>query len=199
MCGSLGTGTLDHVFPKARFPELAVFSKNLVPACICNSKRRDNAVGVGLGERVLHPYYDAFLAQRLIRANITPSDEHGFERPHIDLVILLDPVDANFAAVQYHVKNVIRPTQVLAHCDKMWIKFTRRPETFFILPPGVVTADEFEKAVIASLQRADDKLESPNNWESMLFAGIRAAPDAMAFLRQRLLDLRNNLVAPEDV
>src|ERR1017187_5477512 len=26
MCGSLGTGTLDHIFPKADFPEFAFFS-----------------------------------------------------------------------------------------------------------------------------------------------------------------------------
>src|SRR5690606_17827940 len=63
MCGSLGTGTLDHVLPKANYPELSIFTKNLVPACGCNSLRSVSFKGSSLGQRVLHPYYDTCMNQ----------------------------------------------------------------------------------------------------------------------------------------
>lgn len=71
MCGSLHSGTLDHIFPQSDYPEFAVFSRNLVPACKCNSKRQNDLLGDGQGERILHPYYDVCLGERLLSARCT--------------------------------------------------------------------------------------------------------------------------------
>jgi hypothetical protein len=198
MCGSLGTGTLDHIFPKANFPEFVFFSLNLVPACICNSKRQDNLAGAGPGQRVLHPYYDGILAQRLARAHIQPSPQHGFRRPVLQLEVLLPNTDPNYAAVSYHIDKVIRPTQVLAHFDANWPKVARRPEHYFTLPAGQVSDQMLAHAVADALNKKDIHYGSRNNWESMLFAGIAANAAAITFLVQRVNDLRNNVVNPQD-
>ena len=71
MCGSLKTGTNDHIFPKEDYPWFAVYSKNLVPACDCNSKRGQNLIDGN--KRILHPYYDRFLTQRLLSCKLTPN------------------------------------------------------------------------------------------------------------------------------
>jgi hypothetical protein len=198
MCGSLGTGTLDHVFPKADFPEFVFFSLNLVPACLCNSKRQDNLVGAGPGQRVLHPYFDGILDQRLARAHIQPSGQHRFRRPVLQLEMLLPTTDPNYAAVSYHIDKVIRPTQVLAHFDANWPKLARRPEHYFTLPVGQVSDQMLAQAVNDTLDKKDTHYGSRNNWESMLFAGIAANAAAITFLVQRVNGLRNNVLTPQD-
>jgi len=192
MCGSLGTGTLDHVFPQARFPEFSFFGKNLVPACICNSKRGNTLVGNDPGQRILHPYYDAFLNQPLVRASIRPSPERGIQKPIFGLVVVLPQADPNYAAVSYHVEKVVKPTQVLPYFAKKWAKYSRRPEKYFDLPPGHVSQQAFAQAADEERIEEDDDFDTPNNWKSMLLAGIVATPDACAFLAQRINDLRGN-------
>ena len=45
MCGSLHGGTLDHLMDKDTYPAFSIFTQNLVPACLCNSKRPAALVG----------------------------------------------------------------------------------------------------------------------------------------------------------
>lgn len=68
MCGGHGVTTLEHVFPKATYPEYAVFSANLVPACSCNHRRGTKSHGGLPGQRILHPYFDGILRRRLVSA-----------------------------------------------------------------------------------------------------------------------------------
>ena len=71
MCGSSHAGTLDHILPKEDFPEWAVFSWNLVPACECNINRGRTLVGNRANnERILHPYFDTILGNRNISCTI---------------------------------------------------------------------------------------------------------------------------------
>ena len=67
MCGSFHSGTLDHLLPKTDYPVFAIFGRNLVPACKCNSKRTDQLTGAP-NERILHPYFDDVLRERLFVA-----------------------------------------------------------------------------------------------------------------------------------
>ncbi|WP_024953692.1 hypothetical protein [Sulfurospirillum arcachonense] len=50
--------TLEHYYPKAKYPHLSLSFYNLIPSCyICNSKFRGKASYVG---NILHPYKDDF-------------------------------------------------------------------------------------------------------------------------------------------
>jgi 5-methylcytosine-specific restriction endonuclease McrA len=58
---SLGEATtIDHYLPKEKYPEFAVFSPNLVPACgTCNTIKLDRILNENTGIRLfLHPYND---------------------------------------------------------------------------------------------------------------------------------------------
>ena len=85
MCGSMHSGTLDHYLPKNGYPIFSVFSKNLVPACKCNSKRSETLLGANPGERVLHPYFDDCLGERLVRARF----EDLGEVPRVSVVLMI--------------------------------------------------------------------------------------------------------------
>lgn len=196
MCGSLKSGTLDHVLPKAKYAEFSFFSKNLVPACDCNTKRGERYKGTRRGQRVLHPYFDSVLQQRLIRASIKPRGDYS--KPDIKLVICIRPRNPVYSAVKYHLENVIQRTDVLSYLSQYWKSVLRNPDDHVRLPPPGFTVPDFDGAIRDQLFILDRQLSTPNNWKSMLFAGLVANSTARAFLMQTVLDLRNNRKEPED-
>ena len=117
------SGTLDHLLPKTDFPAFAIFGKNLVPACKCNSKRSTLLTGANPGERILHPYFDDILGQRLFVARF---DEPG-PVPRITLRPLLDAHDPNFTAVRFHITNIVERTSIIRYLKTSWIGMLRRP------------------------------------------------------------------------
>lgn len=123
MCGGAYPDTDDHVFPRSIFNELAIYSKNLVPACSCNSKRSDVYRGVNPGERVLHPYYDSRMDERLVRASICPH-QNSYCTPIITLEIVVPISDPLYSAVKFHLEEVILKTNILNTLGKLWGTFS---------------------------------------------------------------------------
>lgn len=71
-CGEDGTpNTLDHYLPKSSFPDFSVTAVNLSPMCDkCQGKKLEQVLSDD-GERLfLHPYFDSFLDQQVIKLRI---------------------------------------------------------------------------------------------------------------------------------
>lgn len=169
MCGSLHSGTLDHLLPKTDFPAFAIFGLNLVPACKCNVLRSTRLTGPNPGERVLHPYFDDILRERIIAARFT---ELGLV-PQTSLRLLVDAADPHFASVDFHLANVVKRTGVIQYLRNCWIKLMRRP--------GQITTDlrndpqsrgDLRDILQAELERCDQFYQSKNNWQSVFTAGL---------------------------
>jgi hypothetical protein len=197
MCGSPKSGTLDHVFPRSKYPELSIFSKNLVPACDCNTKRGDRFKGSRRNQRVLHPYFDVVLSRRLIRAKITESVD-GFVKPEIELVICLRRSHRIYGAVKFHLENVLQRTDVLPHLEVSWLKILRNPEDYLTLERPFTQA-ALDDAVTRQLGILDRRRSTPNNWDSMLFAGLAANRRAKRFLKQWVEGVRARTINPENI
>lgn len=58
LCGQRVVKTLDHYLPQTRYPELAVFPANLVPACADCNKSKLAHVAQGRAQETFHPYFD---------------------------------------------------------------------------------------------------------------------------------------------
>jgi hypothetical protein len=198
MCGSLKPGTVDHVFPKSNYPEFSIFSRNLVPACDCNTKRGDRLKGPRRNQRVLHPYFDQVLNRRIIRADIQESVD-GFVKPIIGLTISIRSTNRLYSAVRYHLENVLQRTDVIPYLESFWLKILRNPEDNLRLPEGPFTGADFEHAVTRQLGVLDRRRSTPNNWDSMLFAGIAANRHAKRFLKRWVEDVRSGAIDPEDI
>lgn len=55
-CGRDAGDTLDHFYPKVKFPEFSIFLNNLVPCCSnCNTLKDDYIVGEDI--YLVHPFY----------------------------------------------------------------------------------------------------------------------------------------------
>lgn len=173
MCGSFHSGTLDHLLPKAVYPVFAIFGPNLVPACKCNSTRTDLLTGENVNERILHPYFDDILSDRLLKAHF---DDYGLA-PRIELRLILEPEHAFAAAANFHLRNVVERTSVLRHLRTNWGNLLRRPSlTASDLRHPPASREALEEILLAELDRQDDTHGSRNNWQSMFLAGLLDAP-----------------------
>ncbi|MBI1685916.1 HNH endonuclease signature motif containing protein [Caulobacter hibisci] len=182
MCGAFFGGTLDHILPKARYKAFAVLGLNLVPACGCNSRRGDDVRGSGPGERILHPYFDDILRERILAAQF----EDPGPAPRISVRILQDPGSPDYPAIKFHYDNLIMRTDLVRYLRKFWGKLISQPSvtvTRFREIPR--TWEALDQMLREELQDRDDKYESRNNWESILIAGLLDA-NVQAWLYPRL-------------
>ncbi|BBK42790.1 hypothetical protein STVA_28100 [Allostella vacuolata] len=169
MCGSFHSGTLDHLFPKADYAVFAIFGRNLVPACKCNSKRTALLAGPNPGERILHPYFDDILRERLFVARF---DDLG-PVPRITLRLLLDVHHPNFTAVRFHIQNVVERTSILRHIRTSWTNLIRRPSlTAAELRNAPASCQELSDILSYELDRQDVTHRSRNNWRSVFISGL---------------------------
>ena len=172
MCGALRAGTLDHLLPKEDFPEFAIFGPNLVPGCSCNTLRGRTLTG-GPNERILHPYYDDVMSERLLAARI----EDLGPIPRISLRTLLDSGHTDYASVAFHIDQLIKRTLIVDYLGAAWIKLVQRPKSlttdFRRDPPDRGTLVDILEA---ELDRTDDHHESLNNWDFIFLAGLLDNP-----------------------
>lgn len=173
MCGSFHSGTLDHLLPKAGYPVFAIFGRNLVPACKCNSKRTNLLTGANPNERILHPYFDDILRERLLVAHF---EEIGLV-PRIILRPTLDLGNPLAAAVHFHIENVVKRTSIQRHLRTSWINLLRRPSLAAAeLRVAPASRHVLEQILAAELDRQDDTYGSKNNWRSIFIAGLLDDP-----------------------
>lgn len=169
MCGSLHSGTLDHLMDKESHPAFSIFAQNLVPACKCNSKRLKPLVGPNAGERILHPYFDAVLAERIVAARFTDLGP----APHVETRIVLDTTHPHHAAAAFHHDSVIMRTAIHRYLGKRWAMLMRRP-SLAVPDLAVDPVDRLELMTMirSERDRTDESRESRNNWDSVFLTGL---------------------------
>ena len=116
--------------------------------------------------------------------------------PNIELEICIQAADPLFAAVDYHIDTVIKRTNVIGFLEDFWVKFFRIYQDIFWLPAGV-TIHDFDVAVANARDRYDRLNSTPNNWESMLLAGLAENPQAKAFLFHEIEQQRAGNKSPD--
>lgn len=181
-CGAESSATVDHVYPKGLWPVYSFFSLNLVPACDqCNRKKDDNFFGANPGERPVHPYFDAFLKDRVAMVQFNGR----YATPALEIVPTPTVPPDKLPIVNWHLKNVVRKTQVRAMLTDRWLSACRDPATYY---EGLKFGASITEAVRAKLDSFDRSRGTPNNWDSMLHSGILHDEGAQQYLAQRFLE-----------
>lgn len=176
ICGRDALGTLDHYLPKEDFCEFAVYSRNLVPACDrCNNKRRNLVKGSVPGERLVHPYFDAFLEQRVISIHAEP--------PWI--APLLTAISVNVQGddarvVEWHIQNIIVPSGIIPYVIDLWGKLIAKPSLVLNCTPQ--TANDVVQQLLRQAALEEHLASSPNSWRSAFYFGISQSPGAAEYL-----------------
>lgn len=181
MCGGFGNGTLDHYLPKDDFPEYSFFSKNLVPACNCNSLRGVTVKGGGSPERVIHPYFDSFLDQRLYQSVFNGS----FDTPRISIEVI-DKNHPEVGTLNFHLKEVISNDATQGWFEKYWSDLSQRAHDILdiVLPPApkIVTNTDLKAAIEKYRNSKDKEYDTPNNWLSIFYTGLMNDPNRIVQL-----------------
>ncbi|WP_193166133.1 hypothetical protein [Microbulbifer hainanensis] len=193
MCGSLKTGTIDHYLPKETYPEMSVFSMNLVPACDCNTRRGELTKGVDENERLAHPYYDEFLRDRLFKIEF----EEEFLTPKISIV-LLNPNHPQKKLLNFHLRSIVLANNSVNWMNKSWADICRRPYKLLrvSLDPGPVTLDSCREAIVRLRDHNDDLYETKNSWPSIFYTGILENGNFLAQLSDITEQDRRGSLAP---
>lgn len=182
MCGSMHSGTLDHVLPQEDYTAFAVFSLNLVPACDCNNKRGRTTTGKEPGARVLHPYFDECLSERLISGLF---EDLGLI-PRITLKILVDTGAPHYEAVKFHVAEIVGGTAILEYLSDNWTNLCEMPEQV-IRGLGEIPASvaALQATLTRELEMLDKHHKGKNNWNSVFVQGL-LEDDVLRWLFDRL-------------
>mgnify|MGYP002700119535 CR=1 FL=1 len=198
MCGSERAVNLDHVFPKENHSQWAVFSKNLVPGCKCNIGRGAVSTGcVDSKQRVLHPYFDECLAQRLLSCEIIPDEQ--FRLANIRLRYL-QPELPEHESIKFHVENVVVRSGLLKWLDSQWPKLRSNPcNIIHRLPRNTIhTLDELRLHLEDSISRFDGNTGTPNNWNSILIHGLLTSNRVLEWLLVHHNGIISGEINPED-
>ena len=181
MCGSMHSGTLDHYLPKNGFPIFSVFTKNLVPACKCNSKRKETLLGANPGERVLHPYFDNCMGDRLVSARF----EDLGEVPKVSLVLMVSNVHPHHPAISFHVRSILERSAVVKYLADRWSSLFRKPSLVVrAFAENIATQAEIQALLEEERAALDDLHKGKNNWNSIFVSGL-LDPIVLAWLAAR--------------
>lgn len=196
MCGSFHSSTLDHLLPKEKYPLWAVFSKNLIPACPCNSKRGEILTGdIAQGERILHPYFDDCLSNRVVSCRITSKD--GFKTINVSLKCLPAPPGVQ-KALNFHITKIVSRSGILDWIRKKWGQLYLKPSSllFSLRKKLIANTRELREDLEEYLDWLDEKHGGQNNWESVFVSGILDSEEIIEWLYERHNGIINGTIDP---
>lgn len=169
MCGSLHSGTLDHLLPKEDYVAFAVFSLNLVPACKCNTRRGRVLFGNAPDERILHPYFDDCLSDRLIAARF---DDLG-AIPRVSLQLCVFPGHAQYEAISFHKRLIVERTAILRHFADGWTRLCQRPRLAVRALANIpASLEQLQITLLEEVELLDEEHGGKNNWNSAFVTGL---------------------------
>ncbi|WP_447772224.1 hypothetical protein [Aeromonas veronii] len=185
MCGGFKPSTLDHLLPKEDFPAWSIFSKNLVPACSCNSVRGRALKGPdGSNARVLHPYFDDCLSERLITTKLTHAIDFRWINAELDYV---DVNHQHIESIRYHVTNIIIKNGINSWLIGQMNILKEFPANIIKGMPRKRPINKLQlvDTLEELLEGYDEQCGTPNNWNSILIHGILLADDLHDWIIER--------------
>ncbi|MCL1056478.1 HNH endonuclease [Shewanella gelidimarina] len=185
MCGGKFPWSLDHVLPKSDYPEWAIFSKNLVPACRCNIRRGTALKGNPITRaRVLHPYFDDAFETRQISCLISTNNDFRWVKVEI---VYLQPNHPEINSIKYHVENIVKRSGIEKYLSRtLWCKLVNQPGLAIrgLFEKGSLTELKIKELIEQDLRWNDSSSGTLNNWDSIFLYGILNSPNVLAFITQ---------------
>jgi hypothetical protein len=183
MCGSQSTSDVDHYLPQQDYPALAVFSKNLIPACKCNRIKGKKTRGDIQPKRLIHPLFDDFANQRLFKIEFSGQ----VHQPDMKIV-LCQPNHPAREILIFHRDMLLDHDHTWVWVFGEWGNLVRMPKA--MLKMLFETGGDVDlRGFTAALTRYESSITSsrgtPNNWKSMLLYGLLSNPRQLEWLNNR--------------
>lgn len=178
-CGLPSVNTIDHYFPKSRFPQFSFLFRNLVPSCYdCNRIKDDKAIG-SYGQYFFHPYFDDELKLSLVRFSV--SIKHGMA------VFTLGPAQGLDSGIKkivdFQIKELNLSERLTAAAKTPWLGLLRQAER----NKGKWDKKKIIKVLNRKAQDSLDDYDSSNNIFYLVFTAIASSAEAISFLEKKSL------------
>lgn len=190
MCGGYGAGTLDHYLPKNEYPEFSIFSKNLVPACSCNTRRREIVKGDNTNQRIIHPYYDDFNDIRLYKIVFLGS----LEDPVIDIDVIDKDHDQS-ELIKFHMEEVLIKNKIIYWMIDLWSNLSTVPNNPLMVNIRfdrlkVIDLPRLKREIKRLLDISDGSVGTKNSWNSIFYYGLLEDEERL----KKLLPIINSMI-----
>ena len=176
-CGEPGRpNTLDHYLPKALYPHLCITPVNLFPVCDACQLAKGTKVGdTGAPRFFIHPYFDAFAAEHILRLEIRPP----FTVPRFSFGPIAGLDVAIVSLVCSHIRELAIEQRFTSYFRNQYRRLLR-------LASRIRAANQ---DVLASLTVFADAASEPsmNTWEYVFYEAVIVNEDLIQFLSSAVL------------
>lgn len=171
-CGEAGKpNTLDHYLPKSLYPHFCVTPLNLFPMCdACQRQKLDKTGSAAEPRFFLHPYFDVFVAERVLEIAISP--------PFASPTFVISPTSglsqAQSALVASHIRELGISARYAHFFKEMHIRLLK------LCNRMRSTGQDVERSL------GDFELNAsfiaPNSWENVFYTAVCSNAELMSYL-----------------
>ncbi len=171
MCGSTNVTSLDHYLPKEIYPELCVFSYNLIPSCVpCNQRRGTKAARTLAGKSFVHPYFDGEILEN-VEFNISFSAPYSSAKFSLDVSGV---TGGDLERIKGHLDASIPKVLFKRSIGSLWSKWRHR---IFAKQDLVASRLDLHEDLTAHVRTV-----SRNSWEAAFLRGLLADTVALNWM-----------------
>lgn len=185
ICGSFSTSQVDHHLDKSRMGIYYSFPRNLIPACQCNQHKTKKLLDFNNGERILHPYIDTILKKPIAKFDVYLSND----KSNLLFDVCATDEYKELKAVSTHINNIFTESykdKVRGYAFDNLLSFLRE----------IVKINEISNRYnILELKifENDSEYETPNNWNSMTYRGIKES-NIFHMIIKHPLEIMNKMI-----
>ncbi|MBB3146909.1 hypothetical protein FHS21_003325 [Phyllobacterium trifolii] len=161
-CGEAGApNTLDHYLPKGIYPHFCITPHNLFPMCdACQGKKLEKTGDAANPRFFIHPYFDVFVAEQVIKLLIDPP----FDTPTFNLIPDPELPAEQLALVESHVRELA--------IDQRYGHFFREQHRRLIRLVQIMRNSGLNVADTLEMFRVNSEDPSANSWEHVFYAAV---------------------------
>jgi 5-methylcytosine-specific restriction endonuclease McrA len=176
-CGELGTPTtLDHFLPKGLYPHLCISPANLLPMCsICQNIKGEKIGDVTSPRFFIHPYFDVFAAQQILRLEIFPP----FDIPTFRLDASSNLTPAEMQQTRSHMREL--------NLEERYQTFFRREYRRLLRLVGKMRDSGQDVTKTLETFKFNESDQSLNTWPHVFYAAVIDNADLMTYLTMETL------------
>ncbi|MDR6202186.1 HNH endonuclease [Paraburkholderia graminis] len=166
-CGFAPVTSLDHHLPRSTYKALAVYSRNLIPACgTCNQKKGATIGGRGEHERFVNAYFADLPAERFFQARCAMVD--GALVTNFEVVQTRGLSEPVFRRLSYQLQRLELNSRLKGEVTDFLVALEVSLDDAYNTPDGAAAVSRF----LARSATSQERVNGLNHWKPALLHGL---------------------------
>ena len=166
-CGFAPVTSLDHHLPRSTYRALAVYARNLIPACgTCNQKKGATVGGRDEHQRFINAYFADLPAERFFVARCNMTD--GALVTQFEVIQTPGLSDGIFQRLTYQFQRLELNTRLKGEVTDFLVSLETGLESAYETPEGALAVSQF----LARSATSQERVNGLNHWKTALLHGL---------------------------